>query len=89
MVIQRIVRVTAACLARGKRGSCSACAVALAVGEAFPEAGEVSVCPANLVVVLGETRVLTGTPRRASVAMRTFDAGYPVEPFEFLLRIVA
>jgi|HubBroStandDraft_6_1064221.scaffolds.fasta_scaffold191766_3 hypothetical protein len=89
MVIERTVRVTAGHLARGKRGSCSACAVALAVADAFPEACAVSMCAANLLVTLIRQTVLAATPRRAADAMRAFDAGYPVEPFEFLLRIAA
>jgi hypothetical protein len=81
-----VVRVTAGHIKAGKPGKCGECPVALAVADTFPAAAFASVCPDHLAMLLDDKLVRTPTPMRAAVFIRAFDAGDPVEPFEFTVR---
>ena len=75
------INVTAEHIARGEPQDCRLCPVALALGDAFPEATYISVTG---LYVRMETREHE-LPAEAQRFTWNFDSGRPVEPFAFEL----
>lgn len=70
---------------QGKRGKVSSCAIALALQEQFPEAADIRVGQFGMVV----NDYSWSFSRESGIPdfIRSFDAGLPVQPFEFEIQI--
>lgn len=83
-----IINVTADHIENGMPGSNSACAVALALQDAFPGADAVSV--GDFAILFYEFGDVSGLlPEKAREFVRAFDEAGFVEPFTFELDIPA
>ena len=76
-----LVNVTEEDIVRGKRGDCSLCPIALAVGRLFPKATYISVQSNKIAVDDTEFFV----PNSAIAFIGRFDHGSSVYPFSFPL----
>lgn len=88
------INVTEEDIAKGKRGDCSACPIALAAERALSEKfgdGIVNVCPLFISFTVNDpfTKALSNTPYRMREFMWNFDNKQEVAPFsmdiEFLI----
>lgn len=76
------IKVTKEDILKGKRGKCSKCPVALAIGRIFPNE-KISVN--ELGIMIG--RMLLVIPKRVDCWVGRFDEGHKVNPMTFELAI--
>lgn len=81
------INVTAEHIAQGVQAECTRCPIALAIGEALPDATYVSVNLRAIELTDGphEVYLQDPLPIRARAFIREFDNGWPVRPFSFEL----
>ncbi len=81
------ISVTAEDIARGKRGSCGECPIALAVARALGKATDVKVTCVFAYIRhnLRDATTVYALPGKATRFIDAFDDGEPVEPFTFTM----